>query len=181
MKILVTGLIASGKTRFSQILARLSGLPLFSNDEIAKKIKTDVKVQRKLMRMFRIEDPHGIDDAIRSAISDTGIRRKLNAILHPLIKREDKRILKEHEDCIIDSPIPRSLGILGLFDLIVLVTAPEPVVAERLKGKKFSADAAAALLEAQKVEFAGLKADHTVLNDGATDLEKAASDIVFSY
>jgi dephospho-CoA kinase len=97
-------------------------------------------------------------------------RRRLEGIIHPLVRAEFRRIVGEAARgsvVVNDIPILRSAAQAAEFDTVVVVVAEEPVRVARLMERGLTeADArariAAQISDDERVAFA----DHVIHNDG---------------
>lgn len=140
-KILVTGLIASGKSEVCAYLAQL-GYPVYDSDRAAKLLYETIpglkaRVEQAIGRPF---------SEISSIFSDSSAREALEAVVYPLVKADFKRFAS---DCGGGTVFFESAVAFGKpqfkdeFDKTVLVRAPyesrlgrNPKVLEREAAQK---------------------------------------------
>ena len=67
MKIGITGSLASGKTTASKIISNKKG-PLFSADEIVKKLYTNKSFKKKIINIFNLKKKKNIKIDIKKKI-----------------------------------------------------------------------------------------------------------------
>lgn len=150
----LTGGIASGKTEVADELVRL-GATVIDADEVTRQVTLPgTDVHRDLVERFGngILDNEGRVD--RTALSrivfgDESKRQLLNSITHPAIF---KTILGDVNRCaeglgpedapvvVIDAALIVDIGVSGIFDLILLVTADDDVRLSRLLDKRGMAE-----------------------------------------
>lgn len=132
LKIGITGGIGSGKSTICRIFNTL-GVPVFEADVVAKKLlNTNISVKRKLIQLYG-EDIYAekniIDRKKLAAIifNDNIELQKVNAVIHPEVRKEFKRWTKQqHSEYIIhEAAILFESGFYKLMDFTILVTAPE--------------------------------------------------------
>lgn len=136
----LTGSIGMGKTTAAHVLARM-GLPVHDSD---------AAVHRLFAKGGAAVGPVG--KAFPSAIRDGAVDRKelgslvfhdskalarLEAIVHPLVRCESRRFLKQCGRCrkplvVLDIPLLFEVGREGDCDVTILVTAPSFIQAQRV-------------------------------------------------
>ena len=124
-RIAITGGIGSGKSTVLTILKE-KGYPVFSCDEIYKKVITDKEYIRQVGLIFPEVIKNGkIDRKILAEIvfSDDENRKKLEAIAHPLIMSEvNKEIsLLNNDISFVEVPLLFEGGYISFFDGIIVV------------------------------------------------------------
>ena len=93
MKIGITGSLASGKTTASKILSNGNG-PLFSADNVVRKLYSKKKFTDLIKKKFKIKKKANIKKALRDKIIiDNSIIKKLEMIIHPIVRREMKKFI----------------------------------------------------------------------------------------
>ena len=96
-KIGITGSLASGKTTASKFLSYKRG-PLFSADNVVKKFYRSNKFKNKLKKKFSLENTINLKKKVRDKILEDGLNiRKLEQIIHPLVRGEMKRFVKKYK------------------------------------------------------------------------------------
>ena len=87
-KIGITGSLASGKTTASKILSKKAG-PLFSADNVVKKIYQKLKVQKKIIKILNIKRKTNFKNEVKKKIFESKNNlKKLEKIIHPIVRRE---------------------------------------------------------------------------------------------
>jgi dephospho-CoA kinase len=140
MKVALTGNVASGKSALARIWVR-EGVPLVSADELARDaVRPGSPGLEAVVASFGAGVMKGdgtLDrDALRHRVfGDPGERRKLEGILHPLIRtlREEwmqREAAKGSRLAVAEIPLLFEAGLEGEFDAVVFVDAPE---VERLR------------------------------------------------
>jgi dephospho-CoA kinase len=107
---------------------------------------------------------------------DAGARRRLNAIVHPLVRewmaeRTREAAERDAEVVIQDVPLLYENGLEDLFSSIVLVYVPEEVQLERLvEGRGVEEDRARAMIAAQMpIDAKRRRAHHVIDNSGTRE------------
>ena len=124
-RIAITGGIGSGKSTVLTILKE-KGYPVFSCDEIYKKVITDKEYIRQVGLVFpEVIENVEINRKILAEIvfSDDENRKKLEAIAHPLIMSEvNKEIsLLNNDISFVEVPLLFEGGYISFFDGIIVV------------------------------------------------------------
>ena len=135
----VTGSIGTGKSTFCEFLAEPGGLHLDA-DTIAKNLMRPghagyEPVIEEFGTYITDDKGHIKPDLLAEEVfSDPGRLKTLEEILHPLvIERIQERISRTDKNYyVIDAPLLFEAGVDRLCDWVVVVTASEDVVAERL-------------------------------------------------
>ena len=87
-KIAVTGSIASGKTTASKFLSNRRG-PLFSADQVVKKLYFNKKFKKMIMRKFSLKKEHSFKKDLKDKIiNKKKDLKKLEKIIHPLVRKK---------------------------------------------------------------------------------------------
>jgi dephospho-CoA kinase len=176
----LTGGVASGKTAISQILKE-EGAYLIDADQIARElVQPHTATWNELIKVFgkEILQEDGSIHRKRLAakvFSDPEQRNLLNQILHPRIKAEMNRRVKEigQKDpdaiVVIDAALLIELGDHREMDKVIVVTSTEKQQIERLK-KRDGVDQE----EAQRILFSQMPleeklkvADFVIQNEGS--------------
>lgn len=126
----LTGGIASGKTTASRALLEL-GADVIDADEIARALTTDGGAAAETVRgMFGTLNRKEIGRAI---FADASLREALNALVHPLVRREIERRLGASNAPVrvIDAPLLLESGMQGMADEIWVVYVSEAEQLER--------------------------------------------------
>jgi len=144
----LTGGIGSGKSTVADCFARL-GVPIIDADAIAREL---VEPGMPALRQIAVE--FGVDALTtaghldrarlrRLVFADAGRRKRLEAILHPLIRREMQRCIKELDApyCILVIPLLLETGQADLVQRILVVDAPEALRRRRVRARDTLTDA----------------------------------------
>lgn len=191
LRIGLTGGIASGKSTVSGRFAQL-GVPVFDADDIARALVEpgatgygpvveafgegiltgDGRIDRRRLRKVVFDDP----DA----------RRRLEAILHPLVRDELARRIDACTApyCIAAVPLLIEAAQTDLVDRVLVVDAPEELQRTRLLQREgWSAEEADAVIRAQASRADRLAAADDVIENagGVGDLLRAVDDLHARY
>ena len=154
----LTGSIGMGKSTAAKILARL-GLPFYSADAavhalLGPKGRAVSKVA-KLFPSARRGD--AIDRKILGALvfGQPALRRQLEAILHPMVRQEEKKFLAQARKTkapavVLEIPLLFETGAEQRCDVVLCVTAPKAIQQARvLKRRGMTPEKFRAILKAQ--------------------------------
>jgi dephospho-CoA kinase len=176
----LTGGVASGKTAVSQIL-REEGACLIDADQIARElVQPHMPMRNELIKVFgkEILQEDGSIDRKRLAakvFSDPEQRNLLNQILHPRIKAEMNKRVKEigqrdpNAIVVIDAALLVELGDHREMDEVIVVTSTEKQQIERMKKRDgVDQEEAQKILSSQMPLDEKIKvADFVIRNEGS--------------
>lgn len=139
----VTGAIGSGKSTVCRLLMK-EGFPVLSADEIARELQErDAKLRRKVARLLgqRAYASNGRMNRafVASRIfGSAGLRKKLERIVHPAVRRELKKRMKKlfasgRRVVIVEAALIFESGLDQILDLIVVVEARRDLRLARLR------------------------------------------------
>lgn len=178
LKIGLTGGIASGKSAAAQRFAAL-GIPVIDADELAREavapgsdglqavveafgpdiLAGDGSLDRRRMRRQVFEDP--------------GARRRLEAIVHPLVRTllDERLATQQAPYTIVAVPLLVESGLAEAMDRVLVVDAPEELQIRRLMERDGETETGARrMLEAQASRSERLAAaDDVIINDGTLE------------
>jgi dephospho-CoA kinase len=176
----LTGGVGSGKTTVAGILRDL-GAEVVDADEAAHAAYAPGTpgfdaVAREFGPEFVRDGRIDRERLGRLVFEDADARRRLNAIVHPMVRdwmaeRTAEAVGRGAEVVVHDVPLLYENGLDGLFSSIVLVYAPEEVQVERLvKGRGFTEERARAVIAAQMpIEEKRRRAHHVIDNSGTPE------------
>jgi len=178
LKVGLTGGIAIGKSFVAKVLTD-QGCRVFDADQIAREVvKPGAEGYRKVIAEFGtgILSPDGTIDRAKLGqivFADESKRKRLNAILHPIIIAEQDWLLAEVEAedhdaiAVVDAPLMIESGSYKRFDKIIVVYCDREMQIDRLmRRNKFTRQEAEARLAAQmpaeeKRKYADFEIDTT--------------------
>nr|WP_216652584.1 dephospho-CoA kinase [Nocardioides sp. zg-1308] len=184
----MTGGIASGKSTVSSILAEL-GAVVIDADLIAREV-----VARGTPGLAAVVEEFGtglltadgdLDRPAMGALvfSDDDARRRLEAIIHPLVHRRSAELEADADPGAVvvhDIPLLAEVGRAGTFDAVVVVDAPaELQVSRMVEHRGWSREEAESRIAAQASREDRLAiATHVVVNTGSLDdLRQQVEDV----
>jgi len=183
----LTGGVATGKSTFTQMLARAHPFTTFDADAcVHELLSTDGDIIRAVSQAFSLphpEPPIAIDRALlrQRVFSDPSTRRRLEAIIHPAVRQRwmalRSKCLDLDQDFLADIPLLLETSAGPHFDAVILVAASTETQRGRLTAKGLEPSLAAAMLASQwPIGQKVAEADHVVWNDGSlAGLERQAS------
>ena len=135
----LTGGIGSGKTTVSDMFAEL-GVPVYNSDLQAKRLmRTSRTLRKKISELLgnRAYEGNALqrEYVAGKVFKDANLLEKLNAIVHPAVKRHFRRwASKQNFPYVIqEAAILFENGSYPAFDKMILVTAPEEVRIARIQ------------------------------------------------
>lgn len=191
LRIGLTGGIGSGKSTVAGMFARL-GAPIIDTDAIAHELtRRGAPGYRQVIAAFGEEyiGPDGELDrrALRARVfSQAQDRRRLEAILHPLIRAEVVRLLESvsYPYVVIVVPLLVEAGFTDLVDRVLVVDASEAEQIRRTRARSaLSEEEIRLVMQSQLDRKARLAAAHDVLSSeaGLGQLEEAVGDLHRRY
>jgi dephospho-CoA kinase len=118
--------------------------------------------------------------------ADADARRRLNAIVHPLVRdwmaaRAAEAVQGGAQVVVQDVPLLFETGLPPLYSTVLLVYVPEPVQLERLMtGRGLSEERARAMVAAQMpIEEKRTLASHVIDNSGSRDATRKQVDKIW--
>jgi len=173
LKVAITGNIGSGKSTFSKFISEL-GYPVLFADDISNEIlDNDPEVSSRVIENFgagaftenKINKKYLAD----VVFSNPKKLKKLNSILHPIVRTKIEKLsdelLKKINIVFIEAALIYEAEIENLFNYVVLITADKNIRMERVISAK----------NITEEEF--LKRDANQINE---ELKKEKADFIFS-
>ena len=139
IKYAITGNIASGKSEAEKILSK-NGFIVFDTDTMTHDILIDMPEPSEAFREYDVFEYGRLS---RSKLSDLvfnnhELKKKLENIIHPLIKQELEDIFKTYADekyIFVSVPLLFEAGWENMFDKIILITCNKKTQIERLMSR----------------------------------------------
>ncbi len=169
IKIGITGSIASGKSTASKILCHKRG-PLFSADQVVKKLYNNSNFKRLLSKKFNIDKKLNFKVLLkRKLLQKNNNIRKLEKIIHPLVRKEMNKFTTENRKnsfLFYEIPLLIESKLMKFFDLIILIKAKKKTRLKRFKirggeEKLFNILNKKQMSESKKSKFC----DHIIVNE----------------
>lgn len=185
--IVLTGLIGSGKSAVA-VLLRRRGVPVYDSDSCAKQLYA-----RRPALVRRMEEALGtpirtaegkLDKRLLAAaiFSDEQAREKVEALVYPVLLQDFKRWRGKQEGApfvVLESAVILSKPLFdGLWDAVVVVTAPREVRLRRVMARDgASEEAVLARMAAQDIPHSSSQV--LLPNEGTPEALEAAVERVF--
>ncbi|MBQ7443258.1 MAG: dephospho-CoA kinase [Bacteroidaceae bacterium] len=175
LRIGITGGIGSGKSYVARIICETYHWPLYDSDQRAKQLMTsspDVRQQLVALLGDRAYLPDGqlnrrhVADYLFSSQANAA---SVNAIVHPAVRHDWLRFASEQRHpVVIESAILVEAGLEDAVDVVVAVTAPEPLRIRRAMLRDATTEQRVRERMMQQMPEAGLlaHADYVIVNDG---------------
>lgn len=178
MTVGLTGGVATGKSTVRQTLANTAGIEAFDADAcVHRLLENDANVaaviRREIGESYLRADGKPDREALRRLVfRDPVARRKLEAILHPLVRAEWSSRLDECRTegihFLADIPLLYETGAEDLFDAVVVVACSTTTQLDRLRARGIDADTAQAMLASQlPIGQKVSRATFVIWNDGS--------------
>ena len=186
MKIGLTGSLASGKTTASKIISSRRG-PLFSADKEVKKLYTQKSFKNLIVKKFKLQLDKSFKKEIKKKILQKKKNlRKLEKIIHPLVRREMLKFLKKNRKkkfLFFEIPLLIESKLQKYFDVTIFIKSKNSLRLKRYisRGgniKLFSILDKHQLKDSKKMKFC----DHIVVNNKSLSiLKKKLLNIIKLY
>jgi dephospho-CoA kinase len=174
----LTGGIGSGKSAAAEEFARL-GATVVDTDAIAHELtgrngEALVEIKRLFGREFLASDGSMDRQRMREAVfSDPQARRKLEGLLHPMIRAESMRRIANATGPYVVYVVPllvESANYRSSVGRVLVIDAPEKAQIERVRSRGLSEAAVRAIIRSQASPEARLAAaDDVIENDGTLE------------
>ena len=185
IKVGVTGGIGSGKSTVCRMLSE-RGVPVYDSDSAAKRLMNeDPALRAALVEAF---GPETFRDGsldrrylARRVFNDPQQLRRLEALVHPCVKRDFARWAEAHADAdyvVLECAILYESGMDACVDRVVAVVAPEEIRMIRVNARDgATAEEIRRRMAAQlSDDELGARADLTIVNINRDDLAADVAD-----
>ena len=178
IKVGITGGIGSGKTYVCNVFEKM-GVPVFYADEEAKKISESNAVIIKIVETFGasildIDNKLDRKKLSERVFSNPHELQKLNAIIHPLVKKRFENWLEEKGDkkyILKEAAILFETGLDKEMDSIITVIADKETRIERVKKRSnLTGEAIEKIMASQWSDEEKIKQSSFVINNNANEL-----------
>lgn len=176
----LTGSLGSGKSTVARMIEEAAGAPVIDADEITHRLQAPGgQAYLGILDVFgeQVLLPDGTLNrrALAALIfEDSQKRQLLNSIVHPLVRAEEERLLKQHQHAplvVLMVPLLYEVGMENLADKVMVVVADDEVRFERLQARSgMSREEARNRLAAQMPQHEkAARADFVIDNSGALE------------
>ena len=186
LAVAITGGIGAGKSEALAAFARHGAATVSSDEIVHHLLRTDEEIRTAIVDRFGAGVLDGDGKIDRSAVArivfdDRGELEWLETLLHPRVAQEylawrDQlaRLPEPPAICVTEVPLLYEVGADERFDVVVVITAPEDLRAERAR-VPLAGRAERLLPDEEKVR----RADFVYVNDGSVDeLDAFVADVV---
>jgi dephospho-CoA kinase len=167
LAVAITGGIGAGKSEALAAFAR-HGAATISSDEVVHELYGDPDVQDALRERFGTSDRNAVRD---KAVADRDALLWLEGLLHPRVLARTEAWREELAGrpnapalAVNEVPLLYEAGAEGRFDVVVVITAPREVRAERA-GTRLDEREERLIPDEEKVE----RADYSYVNNGSLE------------
>lgn len=190
LKVAITGNIAAGKSVVEKML-REFGFKVLDSDEVAHELILKEDVKKQLIKTFKGYDILEGENVCRKKLGrivfeNEELRRKLEDVLHPLIKDEINNFFIEYKDekiTFVSVPLLFEAKFDNMFDKIILIYADDHIRLDRLINvRNMSPSHAKNRIKIQQDQEAKVKLSDFVIynNSSLSDLKDYLADMLKS-
>ena len=130
IKIGITGSLSSGKSTVAKLISR-NKYPIFSADNAVKTLYKKRIFTKKIQKQFHFKNTRNLKNKIKNLIKkDKKILKKLEMILHPLVRKEMGEFIKKKKNnkiTIFEIPLLIESKLTRYFDFVVFVGAKKNI------------------------------------------------------
>tara|TARA_B100000029_G_scaffold381130_1_gene376241 strand:- start:175 stop:762 length:588 start_codon:yes stop_codon:yes gene_type:complete len=138
IKIGITGSLASGKSTVAKLIAR-NKHPIFNADNAVKNLYKKRIFTTKIQKEFHFKNTRNLKNKIKNLIkNDKKILKKLEMILHPLVRKEIGAFIKSKKNnkiAIFEIPLLIESKFTKYFDSIIFIGAKKNIRLRRYIAK----------------------------------------------
>ena len=138
IKIGITGSLASGKSTVAKLIS-LNKYPIFSADNAVKTLYKKRIFTKKIQKQFHFKNARNLKNKIKNLIKkDKKVLKKLEMILHPLVRKEMGEFIKKKKNnkiTIFEIPLLIESKLTRYFDFVVFVGAKKNIRLRRYVAK----------------------------------------------
>jgi dephospho-CoA kinase len=138
----LTGSLGMGKTTTARVFAE-AGVPVYDADETVHRLYAGEAAALIEAAFPGTTTEHGVDRArlAQAVLGDSAALARLEAIVHPLVRREELRFLEAARKtgarvAVLDIPLLFETGGDARVDRVVVVSAPRSVQMQRVRGRR---------------------------------------------
>ena len=186
IKIGITGSIASGKTISSKIMSKGRG-PLFSADVVVKNLYSKLSFRKVIAKTLGVNQNQNFKKEIKKKIlEDKKIIKKLEKIIHPLVRKEMFLFHKKHKRkkiLFFEIPLLIESNLSRYFDRIIFIKTRKILRLKRYLSNKGNRELFLFLDKHQMKDVKKVKfCDYIVVNNKSLKvLKKSLLNIIKNY
>ena len=189
IKIGITGSLASGKSTVARLISR-NKYPIFNADNAVKTLYKKRIFTKKIQKQFHFKNTRNLKNKIKNLIKkDKKILKKLEMILHPLVRKEMGEFIKKKKNnkiTIFEIPLLIESKLTRYFDLIIFIGAKKNIRLRRYVAKGGNKKIFTILEKRQKKPSKKIKiSDHVIYNNKSVislkkNIKKVLREIVLN-
>ena len=189
IKIGITGSLASGKSTVAKLISR-NKYPIFSADNVVKALYKKKIFTKKVKKQFHFKNTKNLKNKIKNLIKkDKKMLKKLELIIHPLVRKEMKAFIKKEKNikiAIFEIPLLIESKLTRYFDVIIFVGAKKNIRLRRYVAKGGNKKIFTILEKRQKKPIKKIKiSDHVIYNNKSVknlkkDIKKVLKEILLN-
>jgi len=169
IKIGITGSLASGKSTVARLISR-NKYPIFNADNVVKTLYKKRIFTKRIQKKFHFKNTRNLKNKIKNLIKkDKKILKKLEVILHPLVRQEMRIFIKRKKNkkiSIFEIPLLIESKLTRYFDFVVFVGAKKNIRLRRYVAKGGNKKIFTILEKRQKKPSKKIKiSDHVIYNN----------------
>jgi len=169
IKIGITGSLASGKSTVARLISR-NKYPIFNADNVVKTLYKKRIFTKRIQKKFHFKNTRNLKNKIKNLIKkDKKILKKLELILHPLVRHEMRIFIKKKKNkkiSIFEIPLLIESKLTRYFDFVVFVGAKKNIRLRRYVAKGGNKKIFTILEKRQKKPSKKIKiSDHVIYNN----------------
>ena len=170
----LTGSFGTGKSTVSRILKNLGARKVINADQLVHEVfKRHHPIGRKIKSLFHMSGILNRKKIAGEVFRNPAKRRRLEALIHPYVRRRMLEELKSIRDgiAILEVPLLFEAGFDRLCDVTVSVLASERTIIRRLAKRGFASEEVKKRLETQLSQSEKKKrSDFFIINSGSKKL-----------
>ncbi len=181
IKIGITGSLASGKSTVAKLMSK-SKYPIFSADKVVAGLYKKRTFLLKIKKKFNFKNSKNLKKKLKVLIrKDKTALKRLETIIHPLVRREMKSFRKKKFKIgIFEIPLLIESKLMKYFDVVIFVNAQRNKRLRRYKGneKIFTTLDKRQIISSKKIKFS----DHVINNnENRIKLKKKVKNLISRY
>lgn len=183
IKIGITGSLASGKSTVAKLMSKKK-YPIFDADRVVANLYKRRNFLIKVKKKFYLKNLKNTKKKIKNLIrEDKRALRKLELIVHPLVRKEMKIFTKKKRNFrigIFEIPLLIESKLMKYFNTVIFVSAKKNIRLRRYKGSReiFTILDKRQIIPSKKITIS----DHVIYNNkNLTKLKKDVENLINDY